>query len=167
MSKGYLRKDVAQKLGISASTIQSYTDNEVVEPEIVSPPRGEGKGCARRYSDFNLVEILIVKEFVKRGVKLRVLKKIMRNVRNHFREEVERVRSNEGDNVYMVIWDHADENKVEALFSTRLEPGSGDYNRLSKERRDKIKQQATTININMKNKKSAIILNVSELWASL
>jgi len=173
MSKGHLRKDVAQKLGISASTIQLYTDNEVIEPEIVSPPRGEGKGIARRYSDFNIVEILIVKEFTKRGVKLRVLKKIMQIVRKEFKFKNELDPKSgilERDKVYMIIWDHTDEKKVKVQCSTLTDLSSGvfgGYKALSKKSRDKITWEATHITIDMTGKMSAIILNVSELWASL
>lgn len=73
--EGYTRKEVSEKLGISASSIQMYTDKGIITPKVANP---SGRGSVRRYSDENLLELLIIKELQKFGIPLKKIDKLIK-----------------------------------------------------------------------------------------
>ena len=76
----FTRKELEEILGIPARRIQFYTDEELLVPEVDNP---KGRGTTRRYSKFNLLELLIVRELSDSGVQLAKLKEILLKFREH------------------------------------------------------------------------------------
>jgi DNA-binding transcriptional MerR regulator len=74
----FTRKELEEILGIPARRIQFYTDEELLVPEVENP---KGRGTTRRYSKFNLLELLIVRELSNSGVQLVKLKEILGKLR--------------------------------------------------------------------------------------
>lgn len=73
---GFTRKKVSELLGISGSSIQMYTDRGIITPKISNP---SGRGTIRKYSDENLVELLLIKELQKFGIPLKKIEKIIKS----------------------------------------------------------------------------------------
>lgn len=78
----FTRKELEEILGIPARRIQFYTDEELLVPEVDNP---KGRGTTRKYSRFNLLELLIVRELSDSGVQLVKLKEILGKLREHVR----------------------------------------------------------------------------------
>lgn len=79
MELSFTKKQVAEAIGISLRTIQYYTDEGLLIPEIANP---SGRGTSRKYSRKNLVEFLIIKELAKYGLSLGQIKGIMEKARS-------------------------------------------------------------------------------------
>jgi DNA-binding transcriptional MerR regulator len=79
MKSSFTKKQVAEAIGISLRTIQFYTDEGLLIPEIANP---SGRGTSRKYSRKNLVEFLIIKELAKYGLSLGKIKAIMEKARS-------------------------------------------------------------------------------------
>ena len=73
-NKSFIKKEVAEILGLKPSLIQFYTDQGVITPEVSAP---SGRGTRRRYSKRNLLEILIAKRLVERGLSLNEAKSVL------------------------------------------------------------------------------------------
>ena len=74
----FARNELEEILGIPARRIQFYTDEGLLIPEVDNP---KGRGTTRRYSKFNLLELLIVRELSDSGVQLVKLKEILSKLR--------------------------------------------------------------------------------------
>lgn len=74
---GFIRKEAAEILGVKPSLIQYYTDQGIITPGISAPV---GRGTRRKYSKTNLLEILIVRRLVERGLSLKQAKNILTSV---------------------------------------------------------------------------------------
>ena len=81
---GFIRKNVADLIGMPARRIQFYTDERLVIPDVENP---KGRGTTRRYSEFNMIEFLIIKELANGGISLEKIKGIMFTVRDLLRRE--------------------------------------------------------------------------------
>ncbi|MBW2609718.1 MAG: MerR family transcriptional regulator [Deltaproteobacteria bacterium] len=74
----FTKKEAASVLGIRPRTIQFYTDEKILIPEIANP---SGRGTTRKYSRKNLMEILIIKNLSKKGLTLAQITNIMAKAR--------------------------------------------------------------------------------------
>jgi DNA-binding transcriptional MerR regulator len=74
MKNSFTKKQAAEALGISPRTIQFYTDQGLLIPEVANP---SGRGTTRKYSRKNLVELLIIRELANYGLSLDKIKSIM------------------------------------------------------------------------------------------
>jgi DNA-binding transcriptional MerR regulator len=79
MKSSFTKKQVAEAIGISLRTVQFYTDDGLLIPEIANP---SGRGTSRKYSRKNLVEFLIIKELAQYGLSLGKIKAIMEKARS-------------------------------------------------------------------------------------
>ena len=79
MGTYFTKKQVSESLGISLRTVQYYTDEGLLIPEIANP---SGRGTSRKYSKKNLAEFLIIKELAKYGLSLWQIKGIMEKARS-------------------------------------------------------------------------------------
>lgn len=70
----YTRKQVAKIIGRPARTIQFWTDQGLVIPEIDNPV---GRGTKRKYSERNLKEFEAIKQFSAFGLSLKTIKIVM------------------------------------------------------------------------------------------
>jgi len=77
MSKadGFLKHEVAKILGVNPRTILSWTEKELVVPEIENP---SGQGKKPRYSITNLVEIALIKELLRVGVRVSEIRQFVK-----------------------------------------------------------------------------------------
>jgi DNA-binding transcriptional MerR regulator len=73
--KSFSRKEVAEKLGIRDRTVWFYTEQGLVIPEIANPT---GKGTTRLYSAKNIMEIAVCRKLAEQGLKLELVREIMR-----------------------------------------------------------------------------------------
>jgi DNA-binding transcriptional MerR regulator len=74
MKSSFTKKQMSEAIGVSLRTIQFYTDEGLLIPEIANP---SGRGTSRKYSRKNLVEFLIIKELAKYGLSLGKIKTVM------------------------------------------------------------------------------------------
>lgn len=72
--KGYLKHEAAAILGINPRTILSWTEKGLIVPEIENP---QGQGKKPRYSVTNLVEIALIKELLRVGVRISEIRRFM------------------------------------------------------------------------------------------
>ncbi len=79
MKLSFTKKRMSEAIGVSLRTIQFYTDEGLLIPEIANP---SGRGTSRKYSRKNLVEFLIIKELAKYGLSLGQIKTIMEKARS-------------------------------------------------------------------------------------
>lgn len=80
----FTKKQSADILDITPRTIQFYTDQGLIIPEISNPV---GRGKTRRYSKRNLVEFMLVRELAKNGLTLEKIKNVMSEVRKRSDED--------------------------------------------------------------------------------
>ena len=146
-----LRKDVVNRLkkaGIKRNIIQYYTDIGVIIP---GGGKGEGTGHHHNYTELNCVEILVAKELANCGVKLESVKEVFdrfrRNPHARSHEALDpKGRLLNSSHVCIIVYDHVDTKKLHVDLSVAVPE-------------IKIKR--------MHEHTSAIIVNVSKLWASL
>jgi DNA-binding transcriptional MerR regulator len=74
----FTKKEVAEDLEISAGTVEYYTDEGLLIPEIANP---SGRGKTRKYSRKNLLEILLIRQLASYGFSLAIIKSIMEKAR--------------------------------------------------------------------------------------
>ena len=79
---GYIKKEVAELLGVRPSLVQYYTDRKIIKPEVDAPT---GRGTRRRYSRWNLFEILLTQRLVKHGLPLDFLDDVKNPIGNPLR----------------------------------------------------------------------------------
>jgi len=70
----FTKKEAANVLGIKPRTIQYYTDEQILVPEMANP---SGRGTTRKYSRKNLLEILLIKRLSQKGFTLAQITAIM------------------------------------------------------------------------------------------
>jgi DNA-binding transcriptional MerR regulator len=71
----FTKTQAAVALEISARTIQFYTDQGLLVPEVANP---SGRGTTRKYSRKNLVELLLIRELAGYGLPLEKIKAVMK-----------------------------------------------------------------------------------------
>jgi DNA-binding transcriptional MerR regulator len=74
----FTKKEVSAALEISAGTVEFYTDEGLLIPEIANP---SGRGKTRKYSRKNLLEILLIRQLASFGFSLAIIKLIMGKAR--------------------------------------------------------------------------------------
>lgn len=75
----YTKKDVAKRTGLTERTVHFYTDEGLVLPSIDNPT---GRGTTRKYGIDNILDLLLIKEFVSFGLKLKIIKRIMDQIKD-------------------------------------------------------------------------------------
>jgi DNA-binding transcriptional MerR regulator len=75
VNASFKKTQAAEALEISARTIQFYTDQGLLIPEVANP---SGRGTTRKYSRKNLVELLIIRELAGYGLSLEKIKTFMK-----------------------------------------------------------------------------------------
>lgn len=101
------KKELVELLGLPPQTIQYYTDQGLVIP--AENPRG--RGVTRRYSEFNIFELLLIKELAKLGNDLKTIKQIMDHLRPSKGKPL--VFSTEGGKEVLVLLDaHTKKGKL-------------------------------------------------------
>ena len=75
LKNSFTKKQASEALGISARTVQFYTDQGLLVPEVANP---SGRGTTRKYSRKNLVELLIIRELASYGLSLEKIKTVMK-----------------------------------------------------------------------------------------
>jgi DNA-binding transcriptional MerR regulator len=76
--KQFIKKEVAEILGIRPSQVQYYTEQGIITPDISAP---KGRGTRRVYSQRNLIELLIAKRAVEHGISIENAAKIIAQLR--------------------------------------------------------------------------------------
>lgn len=74
-----IKKEVAERTGLSIRTIQYYTEVGLIIPGIDNP---KGRGTTRRYSEQNIKEFKIIKRLSSAGLSLSEIKLYMDKGRN-------------------------------------------------------------------------------------
>jgi len=67
MSRSYIKKEVAEILGVERHTIQYYTDRGLINPDVHAP---KGRGKWRRYSKYNIFEAALLRRLNEARVTL-------------------------------------------------------------------------------------------------
>jgi len=70
----YSKHEVVQILGFTSRTVQFYTDEGLIIPDVANP---KGHGARRKYSRKNLFEFVLVKELTLYGLRLEKIHEIM------------------------------------------------------------------------------------------
>jgi len=76
--KRLIRKELEKISGVSARTIQYYTDRKILFPDVAAPV---GRGTTREYSTRNLFELLLIRELSDNKVSLENIQHIMVQLR--------------------------------------------------------------------------------------
>jgi|GEM_PF-3622053 len=71
---GYIRQEVTAETGLPARTIQFYTDQGLIVPDVENPV---GRGTTRRYSQENIVELRIIEHLKRCGQSLKTIAVVM------------------------------------------------------------------------------------------
>ncbi len=69
--KGFTQKDIATYLNMNLETVAFYAKIGLIIPDIDNP---KGRGRVRRYSEKNLIEFMVVKEFSRLGLPLNIIR---------------------------------------------------------------------------------------------
>ena len=77
-SESYSVTRIAKEFGMTNQTIQFYTNEKLVIPDIQN---NLGRGGSFRYSKKNLVELLIIKSLARMGLNLAAIKRILNKLR--------------------------------------------------------------------------------------
>jgi len=165
MPNGYTRKESSEILEMAPHTIQLYTDRGIIIPDVYAP---KGRGTTRIYSKKNLLELAIVRELGKKGIRLEIIKTIFTIMRKSLKADEYRYFDPDAgsvgiDKVYMVIFD-PDAPTVRVTLIEKTDPERGDFPQKLEERRERILKDRDILQLSMKNFSSAIILDVSRLW---
>lgn len=160
---GFIRKEVSTLLEMEASTIQLYTDREIIIPDIANP---KGRGTNRRYSKRNLVELLIIRELAKKGLTLANIKTVFSVIYPEIKEKwfnpslpwLNETR------VCLIIYDHEDSAKIEVDISWRNDPDKNDKIPYNENTIQEARVHRDKIELNMTNHYGAVIIDISRLW---
>jgi DNA-binding transcriptional MerR regulator len=156
------KKIIAPLTGLTERTVHYYTDCGLVVPDIANP---EGRGTTRIYSFKNIVDFLIVKKLVGLGLSLKIIKQIMDNIRIGNAREIWLNRA-DGSRLYLIIDNIttpdlsirytavADPKDIKKVF---LEKGT------SRIKIEKYLAQLKTLTVEIMDKESVLILNLSKL----
>ena len=127
-SKGYSRKEVADKLGITGRTVWFYTEKELVAPDVANP---KGKGATRLYSAKNIVEVAVCRKLGEHGLRLELIRDILRTGRSARPKDgfdpwdPVKASATERRRFFLLIYDPAGEHP--AVIPTGLQPGQELY----------------------------------------
>jgi DNA-binding transcriptional MerR regulator len=138
----FTKKEVAEVLEISAGTVEFYTDERLLIPEIANP---SGRGKTRKYSRKNLLEILLIRQLASYGLSLAIIKSIMEKARQ---KGIAKMLDPEGD------WG---QNKKAKLIIYGV--GSDDL-ALKMVGQD-------TVNLNMDRYEGATVVNIEKLFVKI
>lgn len=127
----FTKKEVAELTGLVPSTVNFYTEKEIITPDIDNP---KGRGKTRLYSYENLVEFLIVKYLKSCGLGLDIIKKVMSFISKNaiekrqkwWKDRIDGKASQE--NAYCLIYDPTTDNpevKFQTSLDTHLETVDG------------------------------------------
>lgn len=97
------------------TAVQLYTDKSLVTPDVANP---SGRGTTRRYSERNLMELLVIRELGRKGVTLARLKIIAHILRERLRVELDPAKMTVG-RYHLVIFDHDGDDLSVAFGWTR------------------------------------------------
>jgi len=70
MEKGFTKREIAEKLGLSMRTVRFFVDRGVIVPGILNSGR---RGKAAFYSKCNLLEIAVLGELFAFGIPVRIM----------------------------------------------------------------------------------------------
>ena len=118
MKDSLIKKEVAALTGIPARTVQYYTEQVGVVPDIADPKK---RGSNRIYSRENVVEFLLIKELSKQGLSLAIIKIIIKQLIDCKRREQDwfkRImnKSPAKEICYCFIYDPFDAKKCDVGF---------------------------------------------------
>ena len=77
MGKSYTKREVSEHTGLPPRKVQFYTETGIIIPDIDD---AKGKGKNRKYSFDNIIEFLMCKELTDCGVRLEIIKSILKHV---------------------------------------------------------------------------------------
>jgi len=112
MKRAFIKKEAAKVLDITPRTIQFYTDDGLIIPEIANPT---GRGTTRKYSKRNLIELLLIRELAKNGLSLEKIKNVMTELRTKYdndflNPEGAWEKMKERDHIKLLIYDAGNDN---------------------------------------------------------
>ena len=140
--KSYTKKNVAELTGETPRTIHFWSDVELVIPAVDNPV---GRGKNRKYSDENIFEFLIVRELIKRGIKLDDIKHIMAFARKGGLEGKSKWKDiPRFQRTYLILYNHTNRNVSGKLI----------YSKEAKK---------TNINIDMQDHSTVTIIDLKKL----
>lgn len=79
MKEQFTKKEVAKGLGLTPRTIQFWTDEGLVVPEVANP---RGRGKTRLYSRKNLFQLLIIRRLTDCGLTLLKTMEVMHSLKH-------------------------------------------------------------------------------------
>lgn len=74
--KDFNKKEIVEMTGLPPRTIQFYTEEGIIIPEIENPG---GRGKRRKYSEHNLKQLYILKELIGIGMNLKKIRCFLSN----------------------------------------------------------------------------------------
>jgi len=117
---GYPKKFVAGITGLTPRTIQFYTDEGLVIPDVDD---AKGRGKTRLYSALNIYEFILAKHLADYGLRLEKIKKVMSLIRKRFPEARRRkywLRDSSKERAFLIIYNDASD-KMTVNFAVLTE----------------------------------------------
>lgn len=158
MRKEFNKRDIHKLIGIEPRRTQFYKDAGLLSDQDHYP----GRGNPRQFTSNNLFELAIIKTLSNSGIELAYLKEVFRKARKITPEvfELDYYRKHKDPpGAALIIYGGNDDRKFAISMGREVIPTGNGYARTG--------SAATKFEVNLKGRKSAIIVHLSELAESI